>query len=490
MRPALSRKNAWERLPRFPKKVLGPLLGRVPLPYLLGPQFRKALRFVEVAQWWPAERSRAHQLAALQRICRIAYEATSYYRGVLTDAGFHPGDLQSIEDLRALPTLTSATVRQHLAEMCAVPVQSPNVDYTSTAGTSGAPLGFYIGAQRSYIEYAYLVSSWQRIGFQLGVPLAVFRGRRVEEDSARLRHEYDPLLRHHCYSNFHMTDDNMRRYLEHMRGLGSCFLHVYPSSAATLARFIRRAGSEPPANIRAIIAESEIVYPEQRKMIEETFGRRLFACYGMTEKVVAAAECERSTDYHVWPTYGLCELLDDQGEPITTPGCRGEIVGTSFINTVVPFIRYRTGDYATFVGDRCDSCGRAHMVLSDIQGHRIQEHLVAADGSLVSWTALNMHDDTFQNVTQFRFWQDTPGTAVLQVVPAKGFGDADRERICDRLGRKVGHCLEIHVELTSCILPSASGKAIYVDQRIAGMGSAPCTQDRPSPSIDVEGDRS
>jgi phenylacetate-CoA ligase len=201
-------------------------------------------------------------------------------------------------------------------------------------------------------------------------------------------------------------------------------------------------------------------------MVEETFGCRCFSCYGHSEKLVLAVECEQSTDYHVWPTYGCCELLDDDGRPITTPGQRGEIVGTGFINTVMPFVRYRTGDYATYVGSRCEACGREHVVLRDIQGHRTQEMLIAADGSGIPWTALNMHDDTFLHVRQFQFFQDTPGKAVLRIVPAAQFGAGDAERIQRNLHPKLEDRLTFTIQLVETILLPARGKAIYVDQRI------------------------
>ena len=153
-----------------------------------------------------------------------------------------------------------------------------------------------------------------------------------------------------------------------------------------------------------------MVYPEQREMVEEVFGCRYFSCYGHTEKLVFASECEESTDYHIWPTYGYFELLDENDKPVTTPGVRGEIVATGFINTVMPFIRYRTGDWATYVGNRCDACGRKHTIIRDIRGHRTQEILITANGSEISWTALNMHNDTFLNVQQFQFRQEKPGS--------------------------------------------------------------------------------
>src|SRR5262249_50410870 len=139
----------------------------------------------------------------------------------------------------------------------------------------------------------------------------------------------------------------------------------------------------------------------------------------------------------VWPTYGYFELLDEHNQPVTTPGQRGEIVGTGFINTIMPFIRYRTGDFATYVAPRCEACGREHVVIRDIRGHRTQEMLVADDGALISWTAINMHDNTFDCVRQFQFSQSQRGQATLRVVAGTGFGEAALQRIRRNLEGKL-----------------------------------------------------
>lgn len=466
MKRALSRKNLWEALPWAMKATAGRAAGMIPLPYLLGRSFRETLRFVQESQWWPVEWIRQYQVQHLRRICALAYENTAFYRRWFDEAGVKPEDIRQPEDMDRLPLIDRNTLREHLEEMCTVPPTSPGVDYISTGGTSGEPLHFYIGADRSATEYAYLLASWQRCGYRLGTAMAVFRGRVVKPDRNGLHHEYDPVLRHHYYSNFHMTDENMHRYMEHIRTIGPCYLHVYPSSVTTLARFLRRAEMAPPANIRGIIAESEIVYPEQRQMVEEVFGRRLFSCYGHTEKLVLAAECEYSQNEHIWPTYGYFELVNEEGEPVRTPGEAGEIVGTGFINTVTPFIRYRTGDYAIYVADSCDACGRCHPVIREVRGHRIQEFLVTADGTRISWTAMNMHDDTFAQVRQFQFYQDTPGRALLRIVPAAGFGDADRERILRSLNQKLDRRLQVSIDITDSIPLTARGKGIYVVQSI------------------------
>lgn len=466
MKVSFSRKNLWEKAPPVVKAVVGRGLSAVPLSWLLGRRFRAQRRFLRQADRWSAEQAGAYQLQRLREICRLAEDGSSFYRAHFAAAGFRAGDLHDLGNLDRLPTIDRDTVIANAEAMCALPPAGRDVDFVSTGGTSGRPLRFWQQAGRSAVEYAFLVTSWQRAGFSLGMPMAVLRGRVVEPDRRGLRHQYDPLLRHHYYSAFHLTDENIARYLDHIATIGPCFLHVYPSSAAALGRFCRRHDRRPPGNIRGIIAESEIVYPEQRRLVEEVFGCRYFSCYGHTEKLVMAAECEHSQDYHVWPAYGHFELLDEQGRTVATPGQRGEIVATGFMNAVMPFIRYRTGDWATYVGDRCEGCGRQQPIIREIRGHRTQESLIASDGAAISWTALNMHDDTFDRVRQFQFRQDQPGRAVLRLVTADGFDDACRKRIQSNLGRKFDGRLSFTIELAPSIPLSSRGKAIYVDQRI------------------------
>jgi len=460
------RRWIWQRTPRRVRRTLTPVVHRIPPKHLLGKRYRRWQAYLESIEHGSREELERQQLGQLRAICKLAYERSPYYRAHFERAGLHPDRIRAFDDLCCLPTIDRDTIARDGDAMLTTPADTPGVDRVSTAGTSGQPLSFCIGADRGDIEYAHLITSWQRCGYRLGDTMAVFRGGVVGADSTGMHHDYDPLLRHHAYSVFHFSDAEMRRYVDHIVTLGPCYLHVYPSAVATLARYLRHAGIRAPGNIRGIIAESEIVYPDQRRLVEEVLGCRYFACYGHTEKVVAACECEHSSHYHVWPTYGHFELLDGDDRPIIEPGQRGEIVGTGFINKVMPFIRYRTGDYATYVGDRCDACGREHTVITDIEGHRVQEHLVARDGSQISWVSLNMHDDTFDRVRQFQFAQSQPGAATLRIVPALGFSEADERRITQRLQTKLDGRIDVRIEPCDEIRLTSRGKSIYVDQQI------------------------
>ena len=61
--------------------------------------------------------------------------------------------------------------------------------------------------------------------------------------------------------------------------------------------------------------------------------RELFACpvlkhFGQSERVLMAASMPDDERYFFWPQYGHFELVDQDGNAVTTPGVLGEIVGT------------------------------------------------------------------------------------------------------------------------------------------------------------------
>lgn len=463
---AFSRKNLWENLPQGLKSTVGRVAGLLPPAFLLGRDFRQWYRFAQAADGWSAEQVRQYQLDEVRKICALAVDQSRFYKRVFSESGFSPDRLQSLEDLDRLPLIDKHTIVEHQADMLCCSPDAPGVDYVATGGSSGEPTQFLISANRSAPEFAHLAGSWSRTGYGISSTMASLRGQIIPPDRNGLHHYYDPLLRRHNYSNFYMTDDAMDRYFRHIETIGDCYLHTYPSSINMLVRYLKRSGRVPPANIKALLIGSENVYVEDRAVAEEVFGVRYYSWYGHSEKLVFAAECEHDSRYHVSPTYGYCELVDDDGNRVTTPGQTGEIVGTGFINRVMPFIRYRTGDYARLVGDHCSACGRNFMLIDEVKGHNVLEMLVAKDHSLIPWAACNVHDDTFAEVLRFQFVQHEPGKATVRVIAACAGREINKDRIADNMNQRLQGRIRFDIEVVSEIPLTTHGKSVFVDQRL------------------------
>lgn len=468
MKRAFSKKNLWDKTPKPAKALIGSLLSVVPLPWILGRDFRRYYQFALEADRWDVERIREYQRQQLRRILTLAWAKTDFYRESFRTVGFEPGDFRELSDLSKLPTIDKAVVRENWQRMLTRPVTSPGVDLVTTGGTSGEPMRFYMSSSRHAPEFAHLTSSWQRVGYRPGDSMAVLRGRLLKESTNGMYYEYDPLFRHHYYSTFHMTPDDLRRYVRHINEVRPSFLHAYPSSLFALAKFMCTEGLTFPTSVRAAMLESEPLLPHHHKLIQERMGLRLFSCYGHSEKLVMAAFCEKSDHYHVLPSYGYCEVLHADGVPVGE-GESGDLTGTGFINDVMPFIRYRTGDRVTCGGDCCSACGRPHMLLTGIEGRWGQDFLVCRDGrTLIYMTSLNLHDDTFDGVVRFQFVQDQPGTAVLLLVPANGT-TGDPLRFERHFAPKLGHGVDLEVRFVPEIPLTRVGKQPMILQRCKGI---------------------
>ncbi len=167
-------------------------------------------------------------------------------------------------------------------------------------------------------------------------------------------------------------------------------------------------------------------------------------------------ECEYTTDYHMYPQYGYMELIKEDGTPASREGEFGEIVGTTLDNTVMPLLRYRTGDWAVVGPDRC-RCGRSCVLLKETRGRWHQEMLVGKNNNLVSITAINMHSSVFEHVRQFQFHQ------------------TDSRNLLVALGEKIGDSLNIELNFVEHIPLTQRGKFRFIVQEAdvpAGLGGA------------------
>lgn len=105
--------------------------------------------------------------------------------------------------------------------------------------------------------------------------------------------------------------------------------------------------------------------------IEESWGVKAYANYGVTELANSLGECEAGRGGHLHDEQLYIEILDETGQPVVE-GEPGEVVATTLGVTGMPLIRYRTGDCAALHQEPCP-CGRKTPRLGPILGRRHQK---------------------------------------------------------------------------------------------------------------------
>jgi phenylacetate-CoA ligase len=433
---------------------------RLPMRLRAAPVYWRTLLLLNKSQWWDEERIHDYQVQQLRKMLVHCNNHVPYYRELFRKVGFDAAGFRRLEQMAQIPTLNIETVRTRQQDLLATNIPPSRMACFSTGGTLGRPLRLYMLRDSGWRERAFIHALWGRAYYHGRDLRGVLRGSAV---TASKHWYFDPDERAFIFSGFHLTANNARDYAEVMKSRQVRFFHSYPSAATDFGKLLQATGCEPP-KFDAVLLSSENIYPGQREFAETFYGCRVFAWMGHCENVVLAGACEASDMYHVFPEYGVVEVLDGS-TPVTEDGRNGELVGTSLYNAAMPLIRYRTGDWATVGPQRC-SCGRNHRLLRSVQGRRDQEKLVGRLGNQMSITAINMHSRLFDNVEHFQFYQNQPGRAELRIVPGPNYTDADSLVILAEMNDKFGETVELRLKFVDAIELTTRGKFRYIIQDI------------------------
>ncbi len=444
------------------KRRLKRALGVVPPRLRQRPVYWRWRRFLAGAQRWPPDRIEAWQSARLRELIRWAVTHTEGYRELYASAGIGPDDIRSVADVRHLPFTTKELFRDNLKSFT---LASRNGRYVTTGGSTGIPFGFHELPETTAIESAFMHASWSWTGWTLGQPCAVLRGGFVGSPDRLFDH--DPYHRELLLSSYYLAPETVAVYLREMRSRGIRTLQAYPSSFNLLCDLVLEAPADrPEVGLDLVLLGSENVYPWQLEKAARAFpSAKLFAWYGHCEKAIMAPWCERSRSGHAWPFYGVTEVLGPDQRAVAEGG-EGELVGTSFHQRLTPFIRYRTMDRAVRGPGACPACGRNFPTLERILG-RAHEVIVTRRGRYISMTAINMHDDLFDALRQFQFFQDRPGEVTFHYVAKAGtLPTSEQDRIRRGLERKLGDDVTLSLRPVVEIARTRSGKYRFLDQRL------------------------
>jgi phenylacetate-CoA ligase len=390
-----------------------------------------------------------------------------YYKQLLDASKVKPDDIRDVKDLHVLPCLTREDVRNNYEIMVAKNMVSRKLSLVGTSGTTGIPLTFF--ADESVFnpsELAFIVSLWNRAGYRFDDKCVRLTGIIPRNAISA----YDSADRQLKLSPLAMTNARMHMYTSLIRKFRPKFILGNPSYLFLLGRYMKENAVPPISTVKALLLRSEPLYGFQRRLLGEVFQCRVFSWYGHNERTVLAGECECSTCYHLFPEYGVTELIGRDGEPITEEGEPGEIVGTGFLNWVTPFIRYKTNDIGVYTSEKCE-CGRNYVLLKSVEG-RAQEYLVASDDSLIPFTSLMSAYEynvgwTDKRIKQIQFLQDKKGEIVIRVVKDRNCSDSEvTEYLLNWSRTRFGKSFKGTVNIVKEIPPTRAGKYRYFIQKL------------------------
>ena len=449
--------------PPWVQGIFGRAYSLLPASVRLGRAHEEYRRVLEATR--EEERARGYAAAKLEETLAWAIETVPAYSAHrhLLRAGGDPR-----EALRELPVTDKLDIKHAPSRYLSTAMPHSAALETFTGGSTSTPMRFWLQKHVTRPrEHAFLREFRLRAGAGDRDLVLALRGRTVggAERGAALW-KYEPIRRQLLVSCDHLEPrwlPEIGRVLERRR---PAFIEAFPSALYALAGWLERHPLPGfTDHVKGVMLFSENVYGFQMEKFRRVFGCPVVAHYGHSERVLMAGSMPDDDRYFFWPQYGWLEIVDARGRPVTQPGKLGYVVGTSFDNRVMPFVRYRTGDLAMWGRD-----GHArlagHAVVERIAG-RLQEFVACRDGRLVSIATLGTaHFPELCAIDAIQYEQDRAGELTLRVAAEGSLDARARRRIASALEAKMQGGCRVRVAQVPRIERTARGKARMLVQRL------------------------
>jgi phenylacetate-CoA ligase len=326
------------------------------------------------AEMMPRADLQALQLRRLQESLSHIYDNVQLYRERCDEAGVHPRDLKSLNDLRKFPFTLKRDLRAtYPFGMFAVPLNQVARIHASSGTKGKATVVGY--TQEDLGVWAEVVArSIACAGGEPGDVLHNAYGYGLFTGGLGLHAGAEKL----GVTVVPASGGFTKRQVSLIQDFGANGISCTPSYALNLGETMLEMDVKPAdLQLRYGIFGAEPWTEAMRQRIEEVLHIDAVDIYGLSEVMGpgVAVECrEEKNGLHVWEDHFFMEIVNPEtGEPLNS-GEYGEVVFTSLTKQAFPIVRYRTGDLATIIDEPC-SCGRTHRKMSRIKG-RVDDMMI------------------------------------------------------------------------------------------------------------------
>ncbi len=411
---------------------------------------------LEKSQYDPETVMRARQLVLLQQLVRHAFTHCPYYRRKLTSAGVQPDDIRRLDDIELIPTISKQEIQEHGPELISATADRRTLIRDQTGGSTGSPLVFYYDSDRLDSRVAATLRHNRWAGWNVGDKVAVIWGAPQDlARSPRLRDRVRDWIqdRRIMLDASALDEHSMASFTIALRRYKPRILQAYSNTLGLYARYLRSRGID---DIRphGIVCSAEVLTAENRALIEETFGCRVFDRYGCREFAVIASECEVHDGMHLNAENLLVEVL------VHGRSCRdqdGQIVVTDLRNLAMPLLRYEIKDVGSMLTRAC-TCPRKLPLLA-IGGGRSTDFLLATTGAIVSGIVIATYVATnVPGIRQVQFLQDAPASIKIRLVKGLEWSPATLAQLEAKARYYLGQNMRFDFEFCTVIPSEKSGK--------------------------------
>jgi phenylacetate-CoA ligase len=316
---------------------------------------------------------RAVQLSRLQKIVERAYHNVTLTRARMDERGVAPDDIRSLDDIRRLPFMVKADLRDTYPYGLFATPMSEVVRLHASSGTTGKPI--VVGYTRQDLEVwtSVMLRAFAGVGLHAGDVIQNAYGYGLFTGGLGAHYGAEAL----GATVIPISGGNTERQVMVMRDFGVTAICCTPSYFLRLIEAIEEAGvGREELKLRAGVFGAEPWTDEVRSHIQDRSGIRAFDIYGLTEIIGpgVGCECEAQAGLHLFEDHFYPEIIDPETGDILPEGNEGELVLTTLSKQATPMIRYRTRDITAIIPEPC-ACGRTIRRIRRI-GRRSDDMLI------------------------------------------------------------------------------------------------------------------
>ncbi|MCA1959914.1 MAG: phenylacetate--CoA ligase family protein [Desulfomonile sp.] len=444
-------KSLISKLPRPVDEWARLIYDFVPPSVRYGKAYVAALTLLRESETWGPSEFAEYQRRLLSKLIHHCAENVPYYRELFREHGIRPDDVKTADDLERIPFLTKEIVRKRKEDLLAVNIPARRRLTVRTSGSTGTPLEFAIDRATRAMERALAVRHLKWLGWKKGDVVAEIRAATFSDSGRTYR--YFPASRQVVFDFTALDDEKLQRVVETLHAFRPKYIRALPWSVFLLARWMERNNKAAPP-VRYVITASENLRPAMKEHVERVFKVPVIDHYGQNEQVAYAFQCAYGIGYHVQREMSIVEL-------IRTSDGNSEIVGTCLHNYAMPFLRYRTGDFALSRDELCP-CGRTGPTLASINGREV-DVIVTPEGRLIAPGPLDFAFYRLPEIKEAQIIQEDVSGILVKVAAWDRLSEQTRAALARDLAALLkSDRLEVRIEEVEEISRTPGGKKLFL----------------------------
>lgn len=411
----------------------------VPFKKRYGIEFSNTFDFLLKSLEWDHSRMIDYQFEQLKVLIKHAYDETNYYHRLFLDYGINP-NINSFDDIKKIPILTKEIINQNYNDLISKNYNGKKIIF-KTSGSTGKKFQFEGSDDMYKKEAAFVLRSFFLHNCSMyDVPTIWIRRYAPEKGDPLFK--WDRELNRLYISPFDISNNTIEQYVKIINETKAKTIVTYPSLANFIATLMREKNLLFD-RIEYIHCASEMVLPEWRSNVLNCIGIPIKAHYGMMEKVSFFCNTDESDKYLESLEYGYTEIIN------------GDVIGTGFLNKVMPFIRYMPGDqavpnssfklYKSLPYSVDDFIGRSTDMINTIDGRKL--------------SGVNFYTMMYkiEGVEMFQIVQKNLNEFEVNIIKNSKYDSSTDAQIKKGITDRVGDC-SITINYLSVLERSQSGK--------------------------------